>query len=391
MTNNTLPPFLMTSEEGSFARKTIEERKPIIIDRILSHFDYTPQIREDLQCLRSELDHGKVQPLREETSDRSIWDEDISSWLGKTWLELPWFLAETYFYRRVLEAVRYFQPGPWMGQDPYQRFKQEEMSQGLAVFSRVYQGMPDGDSLKDFQEFCYRVLWSNRGDLANLSQFDTNMDAQRHNIILDHSQKVYYLMKEKPAKTVYIFDNVGKELFFDLSFIDYLLESDLVDSITCYLKNQPFFVSDAMAKDLERTLYLLKASQSEKDRDLAERITHAQKSGQIKYETPPFFAFGRMFRQLPKILNDHLSSHNLVILKGDVNYRRLMGDRHWPPTTPIEKAAGYFPTNVLSFRTLKAELVVGLDEDTLRFLDTEVENDWRINGKRGMITFLEKN
>jgi hypothetical protein len=390
MTNNTLPPFLMTLEEGSFARKTIEERKPIIIDRILSHFDYTPQIREDLQRLKSELAHGKVQPLREETSDRSIWDEDISSWLGKTWLELPWFLAETYFYRRVLEAVRYFQPGPWMGQDPYQRFKQEEMSQGLAVFSRVYQGMPDGDSLKDFQEFCYRVLWSNRGDLANLSQFDTNMDAQRHNIILDHSQKVYYLMKEKIAKTAYIFDNVGKELFFDLSFIDYLLESDLAESFTCYLKNQPFFVSDAMVKDLERTLYLLKASQSEKDRDLAERITHAQKSGQIKYETPPFFAFGRMFRQLPEILNDHLSSHNLVILKGDVNYRRLMGDRHWPPTTPIEKAAGYFPTNVLSFRTLKAELVVGLDEDTLRFLDTEGENGWRINGKRGMITFLEK-
>jgi len=59
MTHNALPPFLMTSEKGSFARKTIEERKSIIIDRILSHFDYTPEIREDLQCLQSELTQGK--------------------------------------------------------------------------------------------------------------------------------------------------------------------------------------------------------------------------------------------------------------------------------------------------------------------------------------------
>jgi hypothetical protein len=78
-----------------------------------------------------------------------------------------------------------------------------------------------------------------------------------------------------------------------------------------------------------------------------------------------------------------------VILKGDVNYRRLFGDRHWQPTTPIEKAAGYFPTSVLSFRTLKAEIAVGLSEEMLEYLNTEAEEDWRINGKRGMITFMK--
>jgi hypothetical protein len=79
-----------------------------------------------------------------------------------------------------------------------------------------------------------------------------------------------------------------------------------------------------------------------------------------------------------------------VILKGDVNYRRLFGDRHWEPTTPINLAAGYFPTNYLSLRTLKAEIVLGLDPVTLEDLERNAEPDWRINGKRGMITFSRK-
>lgn len=390
MTSKSLPPFLMTSEKGSFARKTIKERKPVIIDRILSHFDYTQKIRDELQDLKSELAQGIVQPLKEETSDRAIWDEDIFPWLGKTWLELPWFLAETYFYRRVLEAVRYFHPGPWMGKDPYQRLKEEEISQSLAIFSEVYQDMLSGTSLNDFQQVCYRALWGNRGDLSNLTKFDTNMEAQHHNIILDHSQEVYHLLRQRPAKVAYIFDNVGKELYFDLAFVDYLLEAKVAKTITCYFKNQPFFVSDAMLKDLERTLLFLVGSPTEKDRQLAKRIRKAHQTGLIQYETPPFFTFSSMFRQLPNALKTQIASHDLVILKGDVNYRRLIGDRHWSPTTPVEEASGYFPTSVVSFRTLKAELLVGLDEHTLQFLQTQAEDDWQINGRRGMITFLEK-
>jgi len=53
MTSTTLPPFLMTSEKGSFARKTIKKRKPAVIDRILSHFDYTPEIRKELHNFKS--------------------------------------------------------------------------------------------------------------------------------------------------------------------------------------------------------------------------------------------------------------------------------------------------------------------------------------------------
>lgn len=46
----------------------------------------------------------------------------------------------------------------------------------------------------------------------------------------------------------------------------------------------------------------------------------------------------------------------LVFLKGDANYRRLIGDRLWQTDTPFADVAGYFPTKLCALRTLKAEL-----------------------------------
>src|SRR3990170_8219336 len=64
--------------------------------------------------------------------------------------------------------------------------------------------------------------------------------------------------------------------------------------------------------------------------------------------------------QLPDDLRSELGRMALVIVKGDANYRRLLGDGHWPPTTPFEKVPAYFPVPLVALRTLKAELIVGL-------------------------------
>ncbi|MBM4464331.1 MAG: protein-glutamate O-methyltransferase family protein [Chloroflexi bacterium] len=48
-----------------------------------------------------------------------------------------------------------------------------------------------------------------------------------------------------------------------------------------------------------------------------------------------------------------LGRSNLVILKGDVNYRRLLDDRHWPHTMRLEEVGDYFPLPFLVLRTLR--------------------------------------
>lgn len=61
---------------------------------------------------------------------------------------------------------------------------------------------------------------------------------------------------------------------------------------------------------------------------------------------------------------------------------RLTGDVRWPASTPFEEAigplAGEFP--ILSLRTCKADVVVGVDQAKADELDKSGEK-WRFNGK----------
>jgi hypothetical protein len=49
-----------------------------------------------------------MQPLHEQAPDVAFWNRELAAYQGRTWLEVPWYFAEAYFYRRLLEAVRYF-------------------------------------------------------------------------------------------------------------------------------------------------------------------------------------------------------------------------------------------------------------------------------------------
>lgn len=86
-----------------------------------------------------------------------------------------------------------------------------------------------------------------------------------------------------------------------------------------------------------------------------------------------------------------LSSSGLVIFKGDLNYRKLTGDVKWPVSTSFETALGplgrSFP--LLSLRTNKADVVVGIDQAVADKLDEKGEK-WRINGRYALVSFLNK-
>ena len=43
----------------------------------------------------------------------------MAPYQGQNWLSAPWFVVETWFFRRILEATGYFQPGSGQGIDPY--------------------------------------------------------------------------------------------------------------------------------------------------------------------------------------------------------------------------------------------------------------------------------
>jgi hypothetical protein len=77
----------------------------------------------------------------------------------------------------------------------------------------------------------------------------------------------------------------------------------------------------------------------------------------------------------------------LVVFKGDLNYRRLVGDCLWDPTTLFDDAVDYLgDLPVAALRTLKSDVVVGVPRDRVERLDAE-DPEWRINGRQTVVQF----
>lgn len=80
---------------------------------------------------------------------------------------------------------------------------------------------------------------------------------------------------------------------------------------------------------------------------------------------------------------------SLTIFKGDLNYRRLVGDRDWPPATPFSDVASYFPGAVAVLRTLKSDVITGLSRATVADLDA-TGRPWRTDGSYGLLQVLPR-
>ena len=111
-------------------------------------------------------------------------------------------------------------------------------------------------------------------------------------------------------------------------------------------------------------------------------------AGRLLFRSTPFWTGPLMFRQMPATVREDLGGASLVIIKGDVNYRRLLDDRHWPATTALEELTSYFPAPHLVLRTLKSEIMVSLSPGQAAEIAAE-DPDWLINGKRGIIQLVD--
>jgi hypothetical protein len=138
--------------------------------------------------------------------------------------------------------------------------------------------------------------------------------------------------------------------------------------VVLHVKPYPYYVSDATTPDVVACLRRMAATR-EAPADVAGRIRHALVAGRIELYTHWFYCSPLTFHQLPSDLADELSRTSITLLKGDLNYRRLVGDLNWPPTTPFADAAGYFPTPVVALRTLKSDVVVGMNDAVIANLD----------------------
>lgn len=387
-----MPPPLLTSEAGSFAQATIMRRKPQIIEDVLRDNAYPPEIQEALHAFEDEILHGTIRPLAEPAPDREYWEVQWCPYAGRSWLDVPWYFAEAFFYRRLLEAVRYFQPGVWQGHDPFAVQKRRQIAGpggALPLAATLLPELP-AEPTGAARALLYASLWGNRIDLSNRSVLAGAALKAGHpqDILIDDSDAVLVHLQQGPQERIdFISDNAGPEATFDLLLADLILEQNWAGQVRMHMKPYPFFVSDAMIEDIRELVARMEGSDEPLLRAAGDRLAGRLEMGMLDLTDHPFWTSSYPFPDMPPDLREQMAAADLVLIKGDANYRRLLGDRHWPPTAQLSEITAYFPAPFAVLRTLKAEIVVGLAQGQAEQLALE-DAGWLINGRRGIIQYV---
>ncbi|MGF1936380.1 MAG: damage-control phosphatase ARMT1 family protein [Nostoc sp. ChiQUE02] len=398
-----IPPSLLGSEVGSFTEFTVTQRMPAIARRVIAENNFPSEINTSLENLATELPTGFLPPLLNDTAvDFSAWNTYLESYKGQRWIDVPWFFAETYFFRLILEITNYFRPGVWQGVDPFELQKTQGLETSLdsiILLCGQANNWLDNSQLGEESNqtaliaLLYFALWGNRVDLSLWSAFDSDrsrFDIQTqlaHILVNDASQVTDLLNSSQNRRIDFVVDNAGFELVCDLCLVDFLLSSGLANQVYLHLKPHPTFVSDAMIKDIHYTTKFLATSEHKQVISFAQRLQENIASGHLVLFEDYFWTSPLAFWEIPNSLKNELANASLVIVKGDANYRRLLGDRHWDFTTNIADIVCYLPMPMVALRTLKSEVIVGLKPEVIQEV-AKSDSSWLTNGQWGVIQLV---
>jgi hypothetical protein len=305
---------------------------------------------------------------------RTALDDLLEETLTPPWLDAPFLWAESYFYRRLLDAIGYFSPaaadlspreatGPWAGFDLFAFLKDADLA------SAPLADLPELTPA----EHLIAALWGNQADLG--FQLGLAVGPAAHLVADDTDDALSVLAGANRVGLVA--DNAGKELLADLGLVDHLLGPGGVGAVTLHLKPHPYYVSDATTTDLVKCLRAL-AGAGGRAAAIAARLHEAADAGRFLIATDPFFCAPLPFHKAPPGL---FGPADVLVFKGDLNYRRLVGDNHWPPSTPFASTLPALDSAIVALRTLKSDVLVGVDEDVIK----DLEGDWRTNGRYGSV------
>lgn len=119
--------------EKSFARFTIQNRLPHIIDGILSDHPYPSKIESELRELKERIIHGKLSEYISMGNDKNQWKEWLESYRNMDWFEAPFYFIEAYFYRLILDKTGYFSNAF----DPFEKQKKKDIMGNTGHFMHM--------------------------------------------------------------------------------------------------------------------------------------------------------------------------------------------------------------------------------------------------------------
>ncbi|XP_063352157.1 damage-control phosphatase ARMT1 [Pelmatolapia mariae] len=435
-----VPPSLSARVVGSFAYLTVRDRLPTILTKVVDTIHRNKNnffeeygevgIQAEKQAisllskLRNELQTDKpVLALTDGLPDTDSWNQYLERQQRLqgdqepvSWFKSPWLYVECYMYRRIHEALL-LNP-PISDFDVFNEGKTQsftESSQAVMSLCTYLESINNNiDELsknqlfEHFSKLMQVSLWGNKCDLSisagqENSQKTSPLDSLYSLlpfILVDDTKRVWSALisaqrpresgKTNADRVDIVLDNAGFELVTDLVLADFLVSSGLARQIHFHGKSIPWFVSDVTAKDFQWTIRQAMATNHKWVSKCGVQWQRYLKEGMWCYHDHPFWTqpheFCDMAADAPDLYTT-LQGADLVLFKGDLNYRKLTGDRDWEHTVSFETALrGFRPAPLCSLRTLKANIQVGLQLGQGEKL-TSQDPSWMTNGKYAVIQF----
>ncbi len=296
----------------------------------------------------------------------------------------PFIFAEHYYFYHILKLFN--GADPWAAVKAYSLGKTLE-SNRIAKLVKAY-------NEKQFDTILNQSVFTNSTDLSQTSARVKNTEAYSRDGVSDYVIndrdliRKYFEDSLNNNKTIHIVvDNSGIELISDLILGAYLIKESKADKVVYHHNVLSIFVSDAVAADFEAAIESIKKI----DDEVGNKIDEMRKSGEMKFAPNAFWNMPFPFKEMPEELLREFNNEKvgLIIIKGDLNYRRLVEDKKWRITKSIKPRVSYFERPLLILRSLKSDTLIGMDRATVKKYDREQPN-WKITGDYGMIQFIER-
>lgn len=424
---------LSAKYKETFAYQTIKDRCPVILCKVIDHLhrerinigrelgpeamDGLYKVVEELSKLRYEMQTNKpIVDILDGVGNAGVWNEYLKEQKSKennpSWFNSAWLWVECYMYRRITQALNMTGVEQLKGLDYFRQQKEESYHGSLQSMVQLgswlvsHLASISPDKYQQTWGILVQVcLWGNKCDLS-ISAGDKAVasgdpvSALQHlqdNILTDNKKEAWQFLANKSTGSIIdiVMDNSGFELFTDLCLADFLVSSGVASKVRMRVKDQPWFVSDTTIPDITWTMnQMSRASDNTKPlADLSKKWSSYFQTGVWVVKADSFWTYPHSFNLMTSTDPDlylELGEADMIIFKGDLNYRKLVGDLNWETTTSFKSALqGFLPSTVLSLRTAKADVMVGLEPGQAEIV-TKVDPSWMITGQWGVIQFASK-
>ena len=308
-----------------------------------------------------------------------FWTSYIAALAGRTWRNLSFFEIEFLFYHAINSCAGHFETGV----DVFSATRSMALREALPAFqASLLVHKPNGP-----HQLVELIRLATTGNFFDYSQSNINRDAtMRHEpLLVDHTAILEsYLSARRTVEIHLLADNAGSELCWDLALIDAILCS-IENSVVLHVKPWPMFVSDARPADVTNTIdAFLRVDANSESRALGERLAEALAIGRLRISAHHNWGEPRHISGLELDLLRQLRGESIVISKGDLNYRRFVEDREWPPSTAVPDGTVAPDMLVFALRVLKSDAVIGIPEGIVSKL-ARIEPEWRSDGRYAIV------